>query len=80
MTDRTATAVVLKVTMTTHDGEDRTRYYGPFLPHVGGAATSFERDFLDELEASGLYRDWGTSFEHVFIGPDESDCEIRATR
>lgn len=80
MTQRTATSVVLKVDTTTHAGETRTRYYGPFLPHVGGAATTAETEILNELEASGLYASWGSSFEDVFIGPDESDCEVRATR
>lgn len=41
---RTATAVILKVDVTTHDDEQRTIYYGPFLPHIGGAATGFENE------------------------------------
>jgi len=80
MTQRTATAVILRVVMTTTDGEERTRYYGPFLPHIGGAATGFEADILRELEESGRYRSWDAWFEDVFIAPGESDCEVRATR
>lgn len=29
---------------------------------------------------SGRYRDWDVTIEDVFIGADESDCEVRATR
>lgn len=77
---RTATAVVLKVDVTTHQGEERTIYYGPFLPHVGGAATGFESEIVYELEESGRYSSVETSFHDVFMGPGESDCEVRPTR
>ncbi|PNW09403.1 hypothetical protein C1632_10150 [Microbacterium testaceum] len=64
----------------THAGESRTSYCGPFLPHVGGAAATAETKIPTELEASGLYASWDSSFEDVLIGPDGSDCEIWATR
>lgn len=80
MTTRTSTAVVVKATTVKHDGSERTVYYGPFLPHVGHATTSFEARLLNELEESGLYKQWDTSIETVFIGDDESDCAVRATR
>ncbi|MBD8207359.1 MULTISPECIES: hypothetical protein [unclassified Microbacterium] len=66
--------------MTTVDGEDVTRLYGPFLPHVGSATTSFVDDLENELAESGRYVSWDTSIEHLFIGVGESDCEIRPTR
>lgn len=80
MTNRTSSSVIVKATTTNHDGAERTIYYGPFLPHVGSATTSFTHELEEELEASGLYQDWDVSIESVFIGPDESDCEVRATR
>lgn len=80
MTTRTATAVIVKATMLTNDGDERTHYYGPFLPHVGGATTSFIGRLEHELEESGHYKHWDTSVESVFIADGESDCEIRATR
>ena len=80
MTTRTATAVIVKATKLTKDGDERTTYYGPFLPHVGSATTSFVQRLEHELEESGLYQHWETSIESVFIAADESDCEIRATR
>lgn len=80
MTSRTATSVVVMVSRTTHSGETQTTHYGPFLPHVGSAATSFANKLDQELESSGRFAHWDISFESVFIGDDESDCEIRATR
>lgn len=80
MTTRTSSSVIVKATLNGHDGKVRTRYYGPFLPHAGSATTSFIRELEEELEASGLHQDWEISVEDVFIGPDESDCEVRATR
>ena len=80
MTTRTAAAVIVKAVMLNHDGEERTVYYGPFLPHVGSATTSFVQDLERELEESGRYQHWDTSIESVFIGDEESDCEIHATR
>ncbi|WP_218682408.1 hypothetical protein, partial [Microbacterium sp. BF1] len=59
---------------------EATRYYGPFLPHVGSATTTFLEELEDELKDSGRYRSWDVSVEDVFIGTDESDCEVRATR
>lgn len=77
---RTATAVILRVDATTQHGEERTVYYGPFLPHIGGAATEFESEIVNELETSGRYSSVETSFHDVFIGDGESDCEIRQAR
>ena len=80
MTTRTSSSVIVKATTTDNDHAQRTLYYGPFLPHAGSATTSFIRELEEELEASGRYQDWEISIEDVFIGPDESDCEVRATR
>lgn len=80
MTSRTATAVVVKASKLTHDGEEITTYYGPFLPHVGSATTSFLDQLERELEESGRYKHWETTVESVFIADDESDCAVRATR
>lgn len=44
MTTRTSSSVIVKATMNGHDGKERTRYYGPFLPHVGSATTTFLED------------------------------------
>lgn len=76
MSTRTATAVIVKATTIGHDRAEQTRYYGPFLPHAGSATTSF----ADELEASGRYQEWQLTIEDVFIGADESDCAVTATR
>lgn len=80
MPTRTATAVIVKVEAVKLDGEERTIYYGPFLPHVGSATTSFLDTLEREFEESGRYARWETSIESVFIGDDESDCAVRATR
>lgn len=80
MSTRTATSVIVKADLVTLDGEERTVYYGPFLPHVGSATTSFLDRLEHELEQSGRYASWGTSIESVFIGEDESDCAVQATR
>lgn len=80
MTTRTATAVIVKATTVTHAGEEEAVYYGPFLPHVGSATTWFIDKLLNELEQSGRYKSWDAEIESLFIGEDESDCEIRATR
>lgn len=80
MTTRTATAVIVKATTTTLSGEERSIYYGPFLPHVGSATTTFADELEHELAESGRYKDWNVSIESVFIGEDESDCAVRATR
>lgn len=80
MVSRTATAVIVKASTVAIDGIEATRYYGPFLPHVGSATTTFLEELEDELKDSGRYRSWNVSVEDVFIGTDESDCEVRATR
>ena len=80
MTTRTETAVIVKATTVTTSGDERTTYYGPFLPHVGSATTMFVDELEYELQQSGRYKSWETSIESVFIGVDESDCAVRATR
>lgn len=80
MTTRTATAVIVKASTLNHDGDERTTYYGPFLPHAGSATTSFQATLERELEDSGRYKHWETTIESVFIGEDESDCAVQATR
>ncbi len=80
MATRTATAVIVKASLLTLDAEERTVFYGPFLPHVGSATTHFVNTLERELEDSGRYKAWDTSIESVFIGDDESDCAVVATR
>ena len=80
MVSRTATAVIVKASTVDTEGVELTRYYGPFLPHVGSATTMFLENLEDELRDSGRYQSWDVSIEDVFIGTDESDCEVRATR
>lgn len=80
MTTRTATSVIVTATVVTLDGEERTTHYGPFLPHVGSATTSFADSLEHELGESGKYRSWDVKIANVYIGDDESDCAIRATR
>lgn len=80
MTTRSASAVIVKASTLSHEDVERTIYYGPFLPHVGSATTSFIEELERELEESGRYKHWDTSIESVFIGEEESDCEVRATR
>lgn len=80
MAKRTAISVIAKATRVTLDGDERTVYYGPFLPHVGSATTSFADRLEAELEGLGRYRRWDVSIESVFIGDDESDCAVRAMR
>lgn len=78
MTTRTATAVVVRLVTTTTDGEQNTRFYGPFLPHVGSATTYFISVLENELRESGRFADWDTYIENVFIGDGESDAQVVA--
>ena len=80
MTTRNASSVIVKAVLRTVDGDEKTRYYGPFLPHAGSSTPWFIRTLEAELKESGLYEDWETSIEDVFIGDGESDCEVRAAR
>lgn len=80
MNTRTSTAVIVVAKKYTKDGPTQTSYYGPFLPHVGAATTTFISQLEREIEASGRYESWETSVQDVFIGEDESDCCIQATR
>lgn len=80
MTTRTATAVIVRAVMLTNEGEEKAVHYGPFLPHVGSATTSFVNTLESNLEASGRYKEWDVSIESLFIAEGESDCEVRATR
>ena len=80
MTRRRGSAVIVKATTTNRDGEVRTTHYGPFLPHVGSATTSFIDKLEHELVESGCFESWEMLIETVFIGDDESDCEVRSTR
>lgn len=79
-TVRTARSVIVRLDVVTTEGQRRTRYYGPFLPHVGSATTSFEQRIKAEAWESGMYRDVEVDVFDVFIGEDESDCRIEATR
>lgn len=80
MTTRTASSVIVKAVTVLIGGEERTTYYGPFLPHVGSATTTFADRLEFDLEQSGRYASWDVSIESVFIGDDESDCAVKATR
>lgn len=80
MTTRTSSAVIVKATTIGFDGAENTFYYGPFLPHVGSAAKWFVEQLDQELKDSQRHRDWSVTIHDVFIGEDESDCEVRATR
>lgn len=80
MSTRTGTAVIVVASKTLVDGEKRTTYYGPFLPHVGSATTTFLETIERELEESGRYSDFSLAVESLFIGEDESDCKVTPTR
>ena len=53
MTTRTGTAVIVRAVTITANGDERATNYGPFLPHVGSATTSFADALEYELEQSG---------------------------
>lgn len=80
MTTRTATSVIVRVKTTDTTGAERVTNYGPFLPHVGSATTSFEQRIAAEIEASGKYLGYEISIEDVYIADNESDCAVRAIR
>ncbi|RLK49330.1 hypothetical protein C7474_1473 [Microbacterium telephonicum] len=79
MTTRTATAVIIRAVLLSNEGVKSEAHYGPFLPHVGSATTTFIDKLERELEASGRYQHWDISVEKVFIADGESDCELRPT-
>ena len=76
---RTSTAVIVVATTTAKDGTERTTHYGPFLPHAGGATTSFVNRLEQELEASDRFASFELEIRTLFIGEDESDCTIVPT-
>lgn len=80
MTTRTSTAVIVVANKTLKNGEERTTYYGPFLPHAGSATNWFLQTLENELEDSGLYKHFELTVETLFIGEGESDCAITPTR
>lgn len=80
MTSRKGTAVIVVAQKTLKTGEERTTHYGPFLPHAGSATTLFVQRLRSELNESDRYRDFEVFIENLFIGDDESDCAVVATR
>lgn len=76
---RRGTCIVLRLTETTFEGQDRTTYYGPFLPHAGSATQYMIGNLYDEAEQRGS-QNVAVTFEEVFIGTNESDCAVVATR
>lgn len=80
MATRIATSIIVKATTTNHEGEERTAYFGPFLPHAGSATKHFINTLDQELDESGRYQSWELETENVFIAADESDCAVQATR
>lgn len=80
MTTRTSTAVIVVANTTLNNGDKRTTYYGPFLPHAGSATNWFLQRIENELNESGRYKDFELAVETLFIGEDESDCAIVPTR
>ena len=55
MVSRTATAVIVTASTVDTEGVELTRYYGPFLPHVG-SATHETRRAMAELALDNLER------------------------
>ena len=53
MVSRTATAVIVKASTVATDGVEATRYYGPFLPHVGSASVH-TRNAMGQLVVDNL--------------------------
>lgn len=74
---RRASSIIVKVTATYDDDVERVSYYGPFQKDVGPAAMEFIDKLEKELEEKENVLDWKVSVEWVFIGEDESDCEVR---
>ena len=71
--NRQAKCVVVRMVEETVDGDTRTSFYGPFMPHAGSAT---ER-VTDSLYQSAVGRGSVPRFylENVFIGEGESDLE-----
>lgn len=80
MTKRQGTAVIVVATKINHEGEESKTHYGPFLPHIGSATTRFMETLDRELKESGRYQHHELAVESLFIGEDESDCAVTATR
>lgn len=76
---RTSTCVVLRAVEVTAAGETRTTFYGPFLPHVGSTPQRVRDDLYDEAYARDC-REIDIYIEDVFVGADESDAKVVATR
>ncbi len=80
MPSRKGTAVIVVARTTLNTGEERATHYGPFLPHAGSATTWFVQTLKNELADNHLYQDFEVTIENLFIGDNESDCAVVATR
>lgn len=76
MTTRRQSCVIVSVTTTRRDGTSGKTHYGPFLPHAGSATSHFVSRIRHELEENTEIIDYDIDVQDVFIGADESDCEV----
>ena len=74
--ERTSSAVVIRIEDRWRDGTTRVWYVGPFMPHVGSAATSADRELCREENIPDGVGERFTSFETTFLAPGESDLRL----
>lgn len=76
MTARTSAACAIRVEDVYRDGERKVWFVGPFMPHVGSAATSAQYELsLDENKPEGVI----TRHQMIvtlYLAPGESDLNV----
>jgi len=79
-TERTSVAVVVRVVRDWADGDVRTTYYGPFLPHAGSAVDQLIANVMRSGRDNPEVLNVDCYVETVYIGEGESDAAVVAVR
>lgn len=75
MTDRSSSAVAIKVTDIYGDHRDRTWYVGPFLPHAGSKTVQAVGLLDSEAESVDGLRSRDLDIVTLFLASGESDLK-----
>jgi hypothetical protein len=79
VTERRGVAVVIRATYEYRDGGGPVdMFFGPFLPHVGGACTGTLNTLAAEAEDDPDVVSFDLAIETVFVADGESDAVLIA--
>lgn len=76
MTDRSSAAVIIRVTDQRKNGDPRTWYVGPFMPHAGSAVDRALDDLDDAAERIEGLISRELTVETTFLAAGESDLSL----